>query len=148
MDCNCGRFFNSNLPAKSLKLLGPIWIDFNDSQFNTWNDFDLSFPNQSIFFVNELFPILIVFNRFNPSIWNVCTKPKQLLPTSTASNDFRWDRENILLLPNARSPNVMDRRFGRSIHYNVQYQINTSNHKWTIMEIVWFISNCAYLNGL
>ena len=31
---------------------------------------------------------------------------------------------------NAASPNVMDCRFGRSMHHsNIQYHINTSNHK-------------------
>ena len=49
---------------------------------------------------------------------------------------------------NARSPNVMDCRFGRSNHYNIQYQFNTSNHKWTVIEIVWITSNCTNLNGL
>ena len=38
---------------------------------------------------------------------------------------------------NAKSPNVMDCRFGRSIHHsNIQYHINTSNHKRTTTEIV------------
>ena len=46
MDCNCGRFFNSNSPPKSQKLYSPIFIDSNDSQFNMWNDFDgLAFAN-------------------------------------------------------------------------------------------------------
>ena len=44
MDCNCGRFFNSNSPPKSLKLYLPIWMDSSNSQFNMWNDFDSSFP--------------------------------------------------------------------------------------------------------
>ena len=43
---------------------------------------------------------------------------------------------------------IMDCRFGRSNHSNIQYQFNTSNHKWTIIEIVWIISNCTNLNGL
>ena len=31
---------------------------------------------------------------------------------------------------NAASPNVMDCRFGKSMHHsNIQYHINTSNHK-------------------
>ena len=34
------------------------------------------------------------------------------------------DRDSL----NAFLPNVMDCRFGRSIHYNIQYQFNTSNH--------------------
>ena len=43
MDYNCGRFFNSKSPPKSLKLYWPIWMDSNDSQFNMWNDFDSLF---------------------------------------------------------------------------------------------------------
>ena len=39
-------------------------------------------------------------------------------------------------LENAHLPNVMDCRFGRSNHYNIQYQFNTSNHKRTMIEIV------------
>ena len=49
---------------------------------------------------------------------------------------------------NAQRPNVMDCRFGRSIHSNIQYQFNTSNHKWTMTEIAWPTSNCTNLNGL
>ena len=41
MDRNCGRFFNSNSPAKSLKLYRPITIHSKDSQFNMWSDLDL-----------------------------------------------------------------------------------------------------------
>ena len=37
---------------------------------------------------------------------------------------------------NAESPNVMDCRFGRSNHYNIQYQFNTSNHKGTGTKII------------
>ena len=37
---------------------------------------------------------------------------------------------------NANSPNVMDCRFGRSNHSNIQYHIYTSNHKRTPKEIV------------
>ena len=37
---------------------------------------------------------------------------------------------------NAKSPNVMDCRYGRSNHYNIQYQINTFNHKGSTLEIV------------
>ena len=51
-------------------------------------------------------------------------------------------------LQNAQLPNVMDCRFGRSNHYNIQYQFNTSNHKGTPPEIIWSISNCTNLNGL
>ena len=65
MDCNCGRFFNSNSPPKSLKLHSPIWMNSSDSQFNMWNDFDSSFPQLSFFWVNELYPIFKHFNRFN-----------------------------------------------------------------------------------
>ena len=43
---------------------------------------------------------------------------------------------------------IMDCRFGRSNHSNTQYQTNTSNHKGTIIEIPWFTSNYANLNGL
>ena len=35
------------------------------------------------------------------------------------------DKESVKDL----SPNVMDCRFGRSNHLNIQYQFNTSNHK-------------------
>lgn len=39
-------------------------------------------------------------------------------------------------LPNDQLPNVMDVRFGRSNHYpSIQYHINTSDHKGTIIEI-------------
>ena len=101
MDCNCGRFFNSNFPAKSLKLYLPISMNFNDSQFNMWNDFDESFPQLFFFWVNELFPILIVFNRFNPSIWNVCTDLKHPLPICSISNELRLYRQYSSLFPNA-----------------------------------------------
>ena len=101
IDCNCGRFFNSKSPAKSQKLYSPIWIDSNDSQFNMWNDFDwlLGFFLSQIFsftWVNELLPILIVFNRFNPSIWNVCTDPKQLSPISIDSTILNREKSNIV----------------------------------------------------
>ena len=50
---------------------------------------------------------------------------------------------------NALLPNVMDCRFGRSMHHsNIQYHINTSNHKWTTEEIIWPTFNCTNLNGL
>ena len=49
---------------------------------------------------------------------------------------------------NAKSPNVMDCRFGRSSHSNIQYQFNTSNHKGTGTKIIWFTSNGTNLNGL
>ena len=147
MDCNCGRFFNSNSPPKSLKLFSPIWMDSSDSQFNMWNDFDWSFP-QPFFWVNELIPILIVFNRFNPSILNVFTEPKQLFPISIDSNELRLCTQYSVLFPNTKLPNVMDCRFGRSNHYNIQYHMNTSNHKWTTSKIVWFSFNCTDLNGL
>ena len=49
---------------------------------------------------------------------------------------------------NDLSPNVIDCRFGRSSHSNIQYQFNTSNHKWTPIEIVWITFNCSNLNGL
>ena len=41
----------------------------------------------------------------------------------------------------------MDCRFGRSNQYNIQYHVNTSNHKWTTTEIGWHFSNCTNLNG-
>ena len=106
MDCNCGRFFNSNSLPKSKKLYPPIWMDSNDSQFNIWNDFDLFIPlwaspqssSHRIFFtwVNEFLPILIVFNRFNPSILNVCTDPKQLSPISIDSKRVNREKSNIV----------------------------------------------------
>ena len=108
MDCNCGRFFNSKSPAKSLKLYSPIWMDSNDSQFNMWNDFDwlyalptwfsqsLSISFEFFIWVNELFPILIVFNRFNPSIWNVWTDPKQSSPISIDSTTVYREKSNVV----------------------------------------------------
>ena len=70
-------------------------MDSNDSQFNMWNDFDLIFPKSFFFCVNELFPILIVFNRFNPSIWNVFTDPKLLLPISIDSTRQNREKSNV-----------------------------------------------------
>ena len=95
MDCNCGRFFNSNFPAKSLKLLALIWMDSSDLQFNMWNDFDTSYPILFFLFVNELIPILIVFNRFNPWILNVSTDSKQLFPISIDSTWVNREKSNI-----------------------------------------------------
>ena len=43
-------------------------MNSSDSQFNIWNDLDLSFPLPCFFWVNVLFPIFIVFNWVNPSI--------------------------------------------------------------------------------
>ena len=65
-------------------------------------------------------------------IFNICSIPP-------ISNELSW---------NAWLPIVMDCRFGRSNHYNNQYHFNTSNHKGTIIEIVWTTSNCSNLNGL
>ena len=96
MDCNESRFFNSKSPAKSLKLYCPISIDSNDSQFNMWNDFELSLPKLFFFWVNELFPILIVVNRFNPSILNVCTDPKESSPISIALTLLNREKSNIV----------------------------------------------------
>ncbi|CBK19698.2 uncharacterized protein [Blastocystis hominis] len=49
---------------------------------------------------------------------------------SIVSNELRLYRQYILLFPNALSPNVMDCRFGRSMHYlNIQYISNTLNYK-------------------
>ena len=48
---------------------------------------------------------------------------------------------------NAESPNVMDCRFGRSNHSNVQYQFNTSNHKGTKIEIEILTFLRTHLNG-
>ena len=102
MDCNWGRFFNSNSPAKTVKLYSPIWMDSNDSQFNMWNDFDVLLAlfesHLSVLFnwVNELFPILIVFNRFNPSILNVFTDPKQSSPISIDSTRVNREKSNIV----------------------------------------------------
>ena len=86
MDCNCGRFLNLNLPPKSLKLYSPIWMDSNDSQSNMRNDFHSTLPYHFCLSVNELFPILIVFNRFNPVIRNVSTNLQHWLPISIDSN--------------------------------------------------------------
>ena len=85
MDCNAGRFFNSNPPPKSLKLYSPISIDSIDSQFNMWNDlyylFDVyQFQLDSFSCVNEFDPIVNDFNPFNPSILNTFTFSKQLNP--------------------------------------------------------------------
>ena len=88
IDCNCGRFFNSNSPPKSLKLNWPIWMDFNDSQFNMWNDFDSSSPKPFFFWANDLFPIFRHFNRFNPLIWNVFTECFHWSKTITANFDW------------------------------------------------------------
>ena len=96
MDARFGRFFNSNSPAKSLKLYSPIWMDSNDSQFNMWNDFDLSFPNQLFLWVNDLLPILRLFNRFNPSILNACTDLKLLSPISIDSTRENREKSNIV----------------------------------------------------
>ena len=107
MDCSLGRFFNSNSPAKSLKLNLPIWMDSNDLQFNMWNDFDCLFVrfhaslrllSQSLSFtwVNEFLPILIVFNRSNPSIWNVWTDSKQSSPISIDRTRVNREKSNIV----------------------------------------------------
>ena len=92
-------------------------MDSNDAQFKMWNDFDLSLVllHQS-FWVNELFPILIVFNRFNPSILNVCTEPKHSLPISIDSREIKLDRFINGEFPNALLPILMDCRLGRSNH--------------------------------
>ena len=82
-------------------------MDSSDSQFNKWNDFDLSQdlivssneldPQTTIFnFVNEFFPIFKVFNRFNPSILNVCTDSKQLFPISIDSTKEKRDKSNTV----------------------------------------------------
>ena len=63
-----------DVSKKSLKVLTKN--GFNDSQFNMWNEFEESFPQLFLCCVIELFPILIVFNRFIPSILNVCTDLK------------------------------------------------------------------------
>ena len=40
-------------------------------------------------------------------------------------------------------------RYGRSNHSNIQLHFSTSNHKWTTVEVVLFITNCINnLNGL
>ena len=49
---------------------------------------------------------------------------------------------------NAYSPNVMDCRFGRSIHSNIHYQLNTSNHKAALKEIGRLTSNRTNFYGL
>ena len=98
MDRNCGRFFNSNSPPKSLKLHSPIWMNSSDSQFNMWNDFDSSFPQLSFFWVNELYPIFKHFNRFNPSILNVFTYPKQSSPISIDSTSVNRLKSIIVKL--------------------------------------------------
>ena len=145
MDCNCGRFFNSNSPPKSLKLYSPISIDSNDSQFNTWNDFDASFP-QLFIFENELIPILKVVNRSSLSILKVCADSKQLSPISIYCKKARFETLNSdtdLKQPlpiitdfndvkfansidrdhwNAKRPIVMEYRLGRSNHSNIQHR--------------------------
>ena len=68
-------------------------MDSNDSQFNMWNDFDLLSP---LLCVNELYPILIVFNRFNPSIWNVFTDLKLPSPISIDSIRVNREKSNIV----------------------------------------------------
>ena len=95
MNRNCGRFFNSKSP-KSRKLYSPISINSNDSQFNMWKDLIISvLPPSFFFWVNELFPILIDFNRFNPSILNDCTDPKQLFPISIDSTFVNCENSSI-----------------------------------------------------
>ena len=71
-------------------------MDFNDSQFNMWNDFDALFPQLFFCCVNELFPILMVFNRFNPTILNVFTDPKQSSPISIDSTRLNREKSNIV----------------------------------------------------
>ena len=39
-------------------------------------------------------------------------------------------------LLNAQPPNVMDCKLGRSNHFMIQYQLNTSNHAGTTKEII------------
>ena len=95
MDCNCGKFINSN-SLKLQKLCSPIWMDSNDLQFNIWNDFDLFPLPLSCFWVNEFFPILIVFNRFNPSILNVFTDPKQSSPISIDLTLMNREKSNTV----------------------------------------------------
>ena len=98
IDCNCGRFFNSNSPPNSTKLYFPISIDFNSSQFNMWNEFNLfSFGQKPFLYrVNELIPIFNVFNLFNPSILNVLTKPKLLSPISIDSTLINREKSNVV----------------------------------------------------
>ena len=107
MDCNCGRFFNSKSPPKSLKLYWSIWMDSNDSQFNMWNDFDLSFAlmyalSQFLFqvtcftLVNEFFPIFKDFNRFNPSTLKVFTDTKQSSPISIDFANVNREKSRIV----------------------------------------------------
>ena len=93
MNRNCGRFFNSNSPPKSRKLYSPISINSNDSQFNMWKDFDVLFPHFACKYV--CFPIMIDFNRFNPSILNDCTDPKQLFPISIDSTFVNCENSSI-----------------------------------------------------
>ena len=105
IDSKFSKFRNSNSPPKSAKLYRPISIIFSDLQFNMWNDFDSfrQFDNEPLpsllksfhfTWVNELWPIFNLCNRFNPSIWNVCTDSKQSLPISIDSkfiNRFKFN---------------------------------------------------------
>ena len=98
MDCNCGRFFNSNSPPNSMKLCFPISIDFNSSQFNMWNVLYTYSTNKTpdLNREYELIPIFNVFNLFNPSILNVLTKPKLLSPISIDSTLINREKSNVV----------------------------------------------------
>ena len=80
-----GKFFNSNCPAKSIKLLAPIWMDISFSQLVMINERWISpffeFARFSIDTLeNESFITVIVVRFFNPSILKRFTKLKHFSP--------------------------------------------------------------------
>ena len=121
MDCNWGKFFNSNSP-KSLKLYLPISIDSNDSQFNTWKEFGKLikyFHSQLPSFseVNEFSPIFTCSRLFIPLISKVTTSRKQLFPISNFFNESKFFIQNTWEFLNAQLPIVIDCKLGKSNHY-------------------------------
>lgn len=94
---NEGSFLNSNCPLKSLKLNSPMSIDSNDLQLIIWNDFDSSPLHIWLFIlVNENRPIFKLFNLCIPSILNVFTSAKQLLPISIDSTRVNREKSRVV----------------------------------------------------
>ena len=85
MDCNIGRFSNSNFPLKSWKLFSPIPIDFDHLFAFLEASPKLSSQSSSFSWVNKFLLIFRLFYLFYLSIWNVLTNSKQSSPISTDS---------------------------------------------------------------
>ena len=80
-------------------------MDSNDSQFNMWNDFDLKPMRLLLFFiVNELLPILKVFNRFNPLMLNAFTNWTHSFPISIDSTLVNREKSNFLYSTSLHDP--------------------------------------------